>query len=214
MNERDFRRDIGKINRFIDRCIAAADDCHFTVTVEKTVTSSASRYPPSDIGLLRWQSQILCRRTRGDDERIAGIFPHIADQPDRLGIQFGRMNLVEFDPCFETFGMFKETLHQIRSRYALSVPWPVFDFRSRHQLSALLQSCNQKRFEIGSCRINRCGITGRAGSQNDHIGMYRRSCHSFTIGKNRNSSHKPAVRDRIATGYFSAPQPAPLPIID
>ena len=49
----------GKINSFFTRCITATDYSYNFLTIEKSVTSSASTYPHSGIFLLILQSQIF-----------------------------------------------------------------------------------------------------------------------------------------------------------
>ena len=47
---------------------------------------------------------------------------------------------IKFNSRAETFGVIHEALHEIGSLSTVDVCGPVFDFRGRHQLSALLHA--------------------------------------------------------------------------
>ena len=181
MDQGHFGRDVGKINCFIYCSIATADDGHFLIAIEKTVTGSTSGNPSSDESLFGFQPQILGGSASRDNQRVTSVLAHIADQPDRFFRQFGCMDMVEHNAGIETFSVFQHTLHQFGTGNARRVSRPVFHVGSRHQLTALCKSGHKKRFQVGPRRINGSGVTGRAGTQNQNIGMHWRSRHNKTV---------------------------------
>ena len=66
----------------------------------------------------------------------------------------------------ETLRMSAHPLHQIRSLHAVLVSRPVVHAGCAHQLATLLQTGDQGRVKVGAGGINRGGIAGRSGAEN------------------------------------------------
>src|SRR3546814_20576892 len=73
MHDRDLAGDVGKIQRFLDRGIAATDHGHFLTLVEEAVAGCAGRYALAAERLFAGQAQIFGAGTSGDDQRIATV---------------------------------------------------------------------------------------------------------------------------------------------
>ncbi len=73
MHDRDRRRDVREVERFLDGCVPAAYHGDGLVAIKEPITRGACRYAAPLIGFLRRQAQILCRCAGGDDECVAGV---------------------------------------------------------------------------------------------------------------------------------------------
>ena len=124
--------DIGQIQRFFYRRIAAAHHGHILPLIEKAVASRARRHAASRKLLFAGQPQIFGRSTRGDNQRITGIFAHVAFERERAVLQIGRVDLVEHDFRAETFGVFQEMFHQFRALNAVGESRVVVHFGGGH----------------------------------------------------------------------------------
>jgi hypothetical protein len=72
--------------------------------------------------------------------------------------------MIEKDLGIEPLCMFQHSLHQIRTLKAFNVTRPVIDVGGRRQLTALLNSGDDHRAEVGAGGID-CGcVSGRPGS--------------------------------------------------
>ncbi len=58
MDHRHVGGDVGKIERFLDGGVTAADDRHRLVPVEEPITGCASRHTAALVGLLGVQAQV------------------------------------------------------------------------------------------------------------------------------------------------------------
>jgi hypothetical protein len=55
--------------------------------------------------------------------------------------------------------------------HALHVGGPVVDLGGRHQLAALGHAGDQHRFEVGARGVERGGVAGRAGAEDQDAGV-------------------------------------------
>ena len=113
------------------------------------------------------QAKVLSRGAGCDDQCVAGIGAAVADQRERLFSQLGGVDVVEDHFGFEAAGVGFEAGHQFRALHTIGIGRPVVDLGRRHQLAALGHAGDQDRFEIGAGGVDRSGITGRAGTEND-----------------------------------------------
>ncbi len=166
MYQRHMAGDVGQIQRFFHRRIAAADDRDRLFFVEETVTGGAGRNALAGELFFRGQAEILRRSAGGDDQRVAGVFTGIANQPQRPFGQLGGVDMVEDHLGVEAQGVLLETCHQIGTLHAIGVGRPVVDICGRHQLAALGHAGDEHRAQVGAGSIDGGGITGRAGTEN------------------------------------------------
>src|SRR3546814_16881204 len=75
--------DIGQVQGFFDRGIAAADYRHVLITEEKPVAGSTGRHALALEGFLRGQAKIFGGGASGDNQGVAGVIATVAAQPKR-----------------------------------------------------------------------------------------------------------------------------------
>ena len=95
-------------------------------------------------------------------------------QTDRLGVELGRMDLVEDQLRVEALGMLLEAGHQVGALHAVGVRRPVVDVGGRRQLSALREAGDEHGLQVGARRVYCGGVTGGAGAEDQKAGVLRR----------------------------------------
>ena len=110
--------DVGQVQRFLDRGVAAADHRHVLALVEEAVAGGAGRHALAHELLLGGQAEVLGRCAGGDDQRVAGVGGLVADQRERLVAELDRVDVVEHDLGVEALGVLLEALHQLRALHA------------------------------------------------------------------------------------------------
>ena len=75
-----FGGDIGQVQGFFHRCIAAADDGDLLLAIEKSVTGGAARDTLAHKSLFRIQPQVHGGGAGGDDQGIGGVLAAVADK--------------------------------------------------------------------------------------------------------------------------------------
>lgn len=169
--------DVGEIQGFFHRRVAAADDRDRLVAVEETVAGGAGGNATAHELLLGRQAEVHGGRAGGDDERIAGIGAAVAGQGEGLVLELRGVDVVEDDFGFKAASMRLELGHQFRPLDAFGGGGPVVDFGGGHQLAALRHAGDQYRLQVGARGINGGGVTGRAGTEDDERGMADVLCH-------------------------------------
>ena len=101
----------------------------------------------------------------GDDQRVAGVVAGVAAQRERPLAEVDRVDVVEDDLGVEALGVLQEALHQVRALHAVDVGRPVVDVGGGHQLAALRDAGDQHRLEVGAGGVDRGGVAGRAGAE-------------------------------------------------
>jgi hypothetical protein len=71
----------------------------------------------------------------------------------------------------EALGVLQEALHQVGALHAVHVGGPVVDLGGGHQLAALGHAGDEHRLEVGAGGVERGGVAGRAGAQDQHAGV-------------------------------------------
>jgi len=171
MDHRDLAGDVGQVERLLDRGVAAADHADVLVAVEEAVAGGAGRHALAHEGLLRGQAQVLGRGAGGDDQRIAGVLAGIADQPQRTLVELHRVDVVEDHLGAEALGVLLEARHEVRPLHPVGIGRPVVDVGGRHQLPALGQAGDQHRIQVGAGGIDRGGVAGGAGAEDQEAGV-------------------------------------------
>ncbi len=163
--------DVGQVQRLFNGRVAAANHRDRLVAVEEAIAGGAGRYTLAHERFFRRQAQVTSAGTSGHDQGVTGVGAAVAGQRERLVGQVYGVDVVEDDFSFETLGVFLHALHQCRAGQAVRVARPVVDFGGGGQLATGLHASDQQRLEVGTGRVDRCAVTGRAGAQNDDARM-------------------------------------------
>ena len=161
MDEYDCLRDVGEIQGFFHCRVAAANHNNFLVFIEKTVASGAGGYAFARKFLFIGQAQIFGGRARGNNQRIAGVFAHVAFEAERAALQLGSVDLVKDDFRAETLGMLQKAFHQFGTLDAFREGGVVVHFRGGGELAALCHAGDDGGIQVGAGGIDGGGVACR-----------------------------------------------------
>ena len=167
----DLAGDVGQVQRFLHRGIAAADHGHVLVLEEEAVAGGAGGHAAALELLLRFQPQVLGGGAGGDDEGVGGVFAAVALEAERALRQVGAVDVVEDHLGLEAFGVRLHARHQVRAHQSVRVAGPVVDLGGGHQLAAHLQAGHDHGLEVGARGIDRGGPSGRAGTEDEQVAV-------------------------------------------
>ena len=170
MHDRHLRREIGEVERLLDRGIAAADDDDILVAEEEAVAGRTGRNAEAAEMLLGRDAEPFRLRAGRDDERIAGVdLAAVAGEPERPLREIDRRDVVGDELRADMFGLRAHLLHQPRALDRRGEARIILDVGRDHELAAGLKTRDQHGFEHGAGRINGGGIAGRAGADDDEL---------------------------------------------
>ena len=163
--------EVGQEQRLFHGGIAAADHHDLLAAVEEAVAGGASRDAEALVGLLGLETQPLGARAGGKDHRIGGVGraavamrhkgPHVEVElgdnvPDDLGAHGAGMGL--------------HVDHQLGALH-LGMAGPVLDLGGGGQLATRLEPLHEDRFEHGTRGVDAGGVAGRAGADDQDLGV-------------------------------------------
>ena len=167
MHQIDLAGDVGQVQGFFHRGVAAADHGHVLILVEKTIAGGAGRYAATLEGFFRGDAQIFGSGAGGNNQRVTGVFAGVAHQPERALRQVGSMDMVKHGFGIETLGMRLQARHQIRAHQAVRITGPVVHFGSGHQLATHLHAGDDHGLEVGAGGIHGRGPAGGARAEDE-----------------------------------------------
>ena len=173
MHERHMRGDVREIKRLFDGRVAAAHHGHLLVLEEESIAGCAGRHAASTERLFGRQAQILRRRTRRDDQCVAGVRTAIAFEPERPLRQIHAIDVIVQHFGVEALRMLSHPLHQPRSSQSMRIAGPVIDFGGGHELTAFLEACDEQGLAVRARGIDRSRVAGGTRAQNDESGVPR-----------------------------------------
>ena len=161
----DLGREIGEEQRFFSRGVAAADHGDFFLAIEKAVAGRAGRDPESTHRRFARHVQPARLCARGDDHRL----PDIGRAGIALGDEGAPREIDLGDHVIDDFGadmggLITHLLHQPGALDDVGEAGVVLDICCDGQLAAGLNARYDDRLQIRPRRINRGGVPGGAGS--------------------------------------------------
>ena len=172
MHDRHLRGEVGQEQRFLDRGIAAADHHDFLAAIEKSVAGGAGRYAETLELFFRRHAEPARLRAGGEDDRLGEIdVAAVAGQAERPLRQFELGDEIGDDFGADMGGLLLHLLHQPGALDHVGKARIVFHVGGDGELAAGLDALDQDRLQHRARRIDRGGVTGRAGTDDDDLGM-------------------------------------------
>ena len=166
---------VGQEQRFLDRGIAAADHDHFLAAVEEAVAGRAGRDAKALELFFGSDAEPARLRAGGEDHGFRQIdVAAIAGQAERPLRQFELVDEIGDDLGADMRRLLLHLLHQPGALDDVGEARIVFHVGGDGELSAGLDALDQYRLQHRARRVDRRGVTGGAGTDNDDLGMDRR----------------------------------------
>ena len=156
-----------QISSLLASRVATAHDSHILPAVKETVARRTCAHAHAPELFLRRQAQVFRRSPRRDNHRVR--FNMLLPVHRHLQRMHGKINVrhnAKTDIRPETLRLLAQIFHQHRSRHSFRITGKILHFSRGRQLSAHLHPGINHRFQIRTGSINGCGITGRAGTDN------------------------------------------------
>ena len=172
VDQRDRARHLAEVEGFLDRGVAAADHGHRLVAKEEPVTGRAGRDAVAGEGLLARQAQPAGLGAGREDqalgqEAVAGIRP-ARERPAR---EVDLDDAVEHQLRAAVGCLGRHLLHQPRPLDDLGEARIVLDVGRDRELAADPEALDQDRLQIGAGGVDRRGVAGRPGPDDQHLAV-------------------------------------------
>ena len=156
MHQRHMRGDVGKVDRLLDRGVAAADHDDALVTKEETVAGGAGGNAVALEFFLARDAQPFRLGAGGNNQRVTSVnAARVADKPERALVETRLHDMVGDEMRADVLGLRAHLLHQPRPLNRLREAGIVFDVRRDHQLAALIETGDERRLQHGARGVDR-----------------------------------------------------------
>lgn len=124
----------------------------------------------ADEFLFAGQAEVAWCGAGGDDEGF-GLEGFCAgfQQKGAIAAALDRLNAGIGDTGAEFFRLGLHFHHQLRAHDAIGMTGEIFHFGGGRQLSARLGAGKEQGAEVGACGVDRCGVAGATGADDDDI---------------------------------------------
>ncbi len=172
MHDGHLRGEVGQEQRFLDRGVAAADHDDFLAAVEEAVAGRAGRDAKALEFFFRRRAEPARLRAGGEDHGFGEIdVAAVAGQPERPLREVELGDEIGDDLGADMGGLLFHLLHQPRTLDHVGEARIVLDVGGDGELAAGLDALDQDRFQHRARRVDRGGVTGRAGTDDDDLGV-------------------------------------------
>ena len=108
-----------------------------------------------------------CAHRENDGARVVGLVAD-GDRLDRA-VQRHLVDVLHAQVSAEPEGLFAHLVHQLRPGDAVTEAGVVLHLGGRHQRATVLNALENQRLELGPRGVNRGGIPGRSGADDDDV---------------------------------------------
>ena len=172
MHDGHLRGEIGEKQRFLDRGVAAADHHDFLAAIEKSVAGRAGRHAKALEFLFRGRAEPARLRAGGENDGFGEIdVAAVAGQAERPLPEFKLGDEIGDDLGADMGGLLLHLLHQPRALDHVGKARIVLHVGGDGELAAGLDALDQNRFEHRARGVDRGGVAGRAGTDDDDLGV-------------------------------------------
>ena len=149
MHDVDAAGDVGEVERFFNRGVAAADHGDRLVAEEEAVASRAGAHAASFVRFFGRQAQVLGGSARRHDQGVAGIDALVAFKAQRAAAQVHVGDVVVDELGAVLLHMGLHPLHEVGPLQAVVIARPVVHVGGGRELAAHFDAGDQCRLEIG-----------------------------------------------------------------
>ena len=116
-----------------------------------------------------------------DDDRVRLERRVGGTHDERPASEVHRHNVLGDHVRAEALRLLAHRLHQLGAEHGIDEARIVLDVRGEHQLTARLHAADHQRRQVRARRIDRRGIAGGAGADDDHLTSRRHVVASFRV---------------------------------
>ena len=175
MEQVDLGREAGQVGRLLERGVAAADDGDLAVPEEEPVAGRARRHAAAAQAGLAVEPEPQRRRAGGDDHGLRAVLGAAGPDAERALGEVDPVDVDVDDARAEALGLGAHRGHQLGALDAVREARVVLDVAGEHQLAARRRTGEDDRLEVRARGVDRGGQPGRAGADDDHLGLDRPS---------------------------------------
>src|ERR1019366_8806228 len=172
MHNGHLRGEVGEKQRFLDRGVATADHDDLLAAIEKSVAGRTGRHAKALEFFFRWRAEPARLRAGGQNDGFREIdVAAVAGQAERPLRELKLGDEIGDDLGADMGGLLLHLLHQPRSLDDVREARIVLHVGGDGELAAGLNALNQHGFEHRTGGVDRSGVTGRAGTDDDDLGV-------------------------------------------
>ena len=172
VHDRHLAGEVGQEQRFLDRGVAAADHEHLLAAIEEAVAGRAGRNAEALELLLGRKIEPARLRAGREHDGVGEIdVAAVAFDAERALLEVEPGDVVGDEPRADVLGLLLHLLHQPRALDHLGEARIVLDVGRDGELAAGLHAADQDRLQHRARRIDRRRASGRAGADDDQLGM-------------------------------------------
>ena len=149
--------------------VAAAHHDHALALEEEPITCGAGAHAVTHVGGLARDPQQHGACARGHDHRLALMLRTVGPDAERALREVHLLDQRVVDLGAEARHLRTEMLHELRSLDSLGETGVVLDLGGDRELAAGLQAREQHRLQVGARGVERSGVTGWAGAQDQDL---------------------------------------------
>ena len=166
---------VGEVERLLHGGVAAADHRDLLAAEEEAIAGGTGRNAEAHEALLAFEAQPLRLCAGADDDGVADIeIAGIAGADEGAFAEVRGDHHVVDQPRAHSLRLARHLLHQPRPLDDVGEAWIVLDVGGDGELAAGLQALHHDRLQIGARRVDRCGIAGGAGADDQDLAAVRR----------------------------------------
>jgi hypothetical protein len=170
VHEEDLRSETGQEEGFLAGGIAAADDRHRDVAVERTVAGRAGGDAiAAVVFLFARDTQETGRSARGDDDGLGFIGGLATDELLHGTREIDRLDAVPSETGAEALGLALHVHDQLIAIHAMDETREVFDLGGRGQLAARLAAFEHQGAQASTGGVDGGSEAGAAGTEDNNV---------------------------------------------
>jgi hypothetical protein len=162
MHEQHLIGDVGEVDRFFDRSVAATDHDHVLPAIKEAIAGRASRDAVTLEALLGRKPEPARLCAGGDDQGVGCVLGMaIPFEPERAPLEIDLDDMIVDDFGADMFGLHAHLVHEPWTLNHLGEARIVFYVGGDGHLAAGLDALDQKRLQHGARGVDSCGVAGR-----------------------------------------------------
>ena len=169
MDDGDTACELGEEGRLLHGGVTAADDGDVLVTEEEAVAGGTRRHTSAEQILLAGNVEVAGCGAHGEDDGLCPVGLAAGVDLFDLAGEADRIHVFHAQISTEPNGLLTHLVHEFGTLDPLLESREVLHLGGGHQRTTELGALEDHRREFGTCGIHGCCVSGRSGSDDDHV---------------------------------------------